>query len=323
MVSLPGTFSGLLGGVSFPVPGYPFYVASEHPVQADADEEAGPYSIAAHSGADESHAEAHVGLSTAPPQVVSVTSRTSVSRDPATGEAEAVATTEVAPLSVSQVLRLGDVRATASVSIDPARPDAVEKHSSLSVGTVTVAGVELGLTDKGLSAGGTPLVPVDLSAVTSLLAASGVSIELLPAIETATSITSAGVRITFQQVFPTLGETTVRLVLGQVTATADPGATIGAGSTAPPAVPVIDALPSFDVAPAGDVDLGSPIAPIGPSAPTTPQGGTPVVATFPVAADLSGLYPVLLVGGAVALLSSRGDVWRRRLRRPPAAQEVP
>jgi hypothetical protein len=210
VISLPGTVSGLLGGVSFPVPGYPFFVTSEHPVQPDADEEVGPYSIAAHSAAGESHAEAHVGLSTAPPQVVSVTSRTSVSRDPATGRAEAVATTEVAPLSVSAVLRLGDVRATASVSIDPARPDAVVKRSSLSVGTVTVAGVELGLTDQGLSAGGTSLVPVDLSAVTALLAGSGVSIEVLPAQETATSVTSAGLRVTFQQVFPTLGETTVR-----------------------------------------------------------------------------------------------------------------
>jgi hypothetical protein len=245
-----------------------------------------------------------------------------VSRDPATGRAEAVATTEVAPLSVSAVLRLGDVRATASVSIDPARPDAVVKRSSLSVGTVTVAGVELGLTDQGLSAGGTSLVPVDLSAVTALLAGSGVSIEVLPAQETATSITSAGLRVTFQQVFPTLGETTVRLVLGQVTATADPGATIGTGAVAPPAVPVIDPLPAFDVAPAVPVDLADPVAPIVPIAPTAPARSTPVVATSPVAADLSGLYPVLLVGGALALLSSRGGGWLRRLRRPPAAQEA-
>ena len=149
-----------------------------------------------------------------------------------------------------------------------------------------------------------------------MLAGSGVSIELIPAQETATSIVSAGVRITFQQTFPTFGPTTVRLVLGQVSATADPGQVIGtAATTSAPVVPVQDPGTVVGGTPTiGSVGLPSLAAPtVAPAASVTRVAERTVV--HPVAADLTGLYPILLVGGALAVLGSRAGPWRRRLRR--------
>src|SRR5690606_24310131 len=118
---------------------------------------------------------------------------------------------------------------------------ATELVSSLSIGTLSIAGIEVGLTDQGLTVGGTTLLPVDLSPLGALLSALGVELEVLPEVRTPTSITSAGLRVTYQQEFPTLGETTVRLVLGQVTAAVDPGA--GIGGVEPVQPPVVAATP--------------------------------------------------------------------------------
>jgi hypothetical protein len=325
VVSLPATVSGLLGGTSFPVPGYPFYVSSSHPTADDSSEEVGPYSIAAHSSADASDAVAKIGLSTAPPQVASITSRTAVSKDEQTGKAVAEATTEIAPFSVSNLLRLGDIRATARVEYDPARPDQpAVVTTSFSVGTVTIAGIEVGLTDKGLVVGGQTLVPVDLSALTSLLAGAGTSIEYLPAQRSATSVTSAAVRITYQQTFPTLGLTTVRLVLGQVSATADPGAAIGGFSSTPPAVAPVALPAAVGPAPAapatgGGLSLPETAAPTPVIGPTVGPA-TPMVARRSPGPDLGIAYGVMALGGAVALLTSQDGAWlalRRRLARSP------
>jgi hypothetical protein len=328
VVSLPATISGLLGGTSFPVPGYPFYVTTSHPTADDSSEEVGPYSIAAHSTASSSDALAHIGISTAPPQVASITSRTAVSKDERTGKAVAEATSEIAPLSVSNLLRLGDIRSTARVEYDPSQPTRPAViTTTFSVGTITIAGVEVGLTDKGLVVGGQTLVPVDLSALTSLLAAAGTSIEYLPAQRTATSVTSAAVRITYQQTFPTLGLTTVRLVLGQVSATADPGEAIGGASATPPEVAPV-AVPA-DLGPTTPGPASGGGLALAPLAPAAPAAAPAVVPTTPLAVrrspgpDLGIAYGVMALGGAVALLTSQDAAWaalRRRLARTPSKE---
>ena len=321
IVSLPATSAGLFGGVGFPVPSYPFYVSSSYPTQPTAGQDAGPYSIAASSGADVTGADAAIGLSTTPPQVVSIISHTEARRDATSGSVVASATTDVAPFAISDIIRLGEIKATASAALDPSAPaSGVKKTSSLSIGTITIAGIELGLTDQGLVVAGSPLLPIDLTPVAALLASTGMQIEYVPGSETASSITSAAVRISYVQDLPNLGKTTVRLVLGQVSASA------GAGSSGVTSLPMPPVAPTAPVAQAaanqssaGSASVGAPANPVvvAPNAPATEAvgGDLPAASAMPLA-DLWLFYPALVVGGIVALVSSRATAWqlvRRRL----------
>jgi hypothetical protein len=255
-----------------------------------------------------------------------VTSHTSVVRDSNSQALTATAVAEITPFSVSNVLRIGDIQGTASATYDPsANAGKPRLSSSLSIGTVTVAGVELGLTDKGLTLAGHPILPVDLSGVVSGLATSGLQLEYVPGHRTDTSITSAGVRITYQKVLPNLGLTTVRLVLGQVSATADPGQPVGDNGTG---------------ATGGTSDTGGSSGPIStvPPAPLVNGGpnSTPALAPVPVANQLAAaptrtslaptrrrtrinipipnlwsFYPIMAVGGIVILAASRTTAWLR------------
>ncbi|MEY2571103.1 MAG: hypothetical protein QOE63_1453 [Acidimicrobiaceae bacterium] len=322
VVSLPGTSAGLFGGVGFPVPSYPFYVSSSYPTEPSSRQDAGPYSITSASSQDATAADAAIGLSTAPPQVVSITSHTAASREVDSSRVIAEASTDVAPLALSDIIRVGEIKATATAELDPSTPGSgVTKTSSLSIGTITIAGIELGLTDKGLVVAGNPLLPVDLTPVASLLASLGVQLEYVPSIETDSSITSAAVRISFVQDLPNLGKTTVRLVLGQVSASA------GAGSSGLQVAPVPPVLPpapakAAAVAPssAGGGSAGTGAGGVVVAAPTSTGSATvsePIAAAQVVPfADLWLFYPALVGGGIVALTSSRASAWqvlRRRL----------
>ena len=322
IVSLPGTSAGLFGGVGFPVPSYPFYVSSSYPTQPTSGQSAGPYSITTSSGPDATGADAAIGLSTSPPQVVSITSHTSAIRDAESGKVRAEAVTEIAPLTISDVVRLGAMKATATAELDPADPSAgVTKTSALSIGTITIAGIELGLTEEGLVVAGTPLLPIDLAPVAALLAGSGVQLEYMPSTETSSSITSAGVRISFVQDLPNLGKTTVRLVLGQVSASAGAGSSAVMAAPVPPVLPAVPPVPaavsSIGVVPGGTGTVAAPIT--APSSPRSEALSEPAAAAQVTPfADLWLFYPALVVGGIVALISSRATAWqvlRRRVGR--------
>jgi hypothetical protein len=321
IVSLPGTLNGLGAGKLPPAPGYPLYVASSYPTAPSASQDVGPYGIHAKSSENATDAEARIGVSTFPPQVVSATSRTSVARDSNSGTLTATAVAEITPFSVSNLLRIGDIRGTAIATYDPSA-NAGKPHlsSSLSIGTITVAGTELGLTDKGLTVAGHPVLPVDVSGLTSLLAAAGIQVDYVPAQRTNTSITSAGVRITFQKVFPDLGLTTVRLVVGQVSATADPGQPLGdngavaasdtGGTPAPPPTDSPAAL-------VGGGPASTPVlAPVAATNHLAVQAHRSLAPTrrarinIPIP-NLWTFYPIMAIGGIVILAGSRITAWLR------------
>jgi hypothetical protein len=330
VVSLPGTLNGLGSGMLPPAPAYPLYVTSSFPTAPAASQDVGPYGIHAQSSENATDAEARIGVSTFPPQVLSVTSHTSVARDSNSQALTATAVAEITPFSVSNVLRIGDIQGTASATYDPsANAGKPRLSSSLSIGTITVAGVELGLTDKGLTLAGRPVLPVDLSGVVSGLATAGLQLEYVPGHRTDTSITSAGVRITYQKVLPNLGLTTVRLVLGQVSATADPGQPVGdngAGATGDATSGTADTGGS-----SGPTSAGSPAALVGGATNNTPALA-PVPAANQLAAaptrtslaptrrrtrinipipNLWSFYPIMAVGGIVILAASRTTAWLR------------
>lgn len=332
IVNLPTTVNGLGAGTLPPFPAYPFYAATDS-ATPDARQEVGPYLIAAHSEPNTSSSEARIGLATGSPNVVSVTSNASVTRDPDTGLLLAEAVTSVAPFRVNDVLSLGEIRSSSRFTYDPSTPEVPPvKETSLSVGTITVAGVEVGLTDQGLELAGLQVLPVDLSALTSLLAGSGVTIEVIPVVETETAISSSAVQLTFQGEFPApFLDTTVRVILGRSSA----ALTTGTLPTRPPTTaptPTIAPAPSSSggggggavtpsVGSGGSAPIAAPSAPvIAPSAPAAAP--TPVATTSVVAgplADLHLFYPVLAGGALLALTSSRLVQWLSyRLKLTPA-----
>jgi hypothetical protein len=320
IASLPTTINGLGSGTLPPAPGYPFIVATDSTTH-DARQEVGPYVIASHTGEDDATADAQIGLSTFSPEVVSVTSNASVTRDPGTGVLVARASTHVAPIEVNSVLSIGDIRSTSTFRYDPRTPDKPPvKTTALSVGTLTIAGAEVGLTQDGLTVGGQQLLPVDVSALTQVLAGSGFALEVIPSVTTTTSVSSAAVQLTFHRTLPApFLDTTVRLVLGQSSAA------LVAGSlprSIPLDVPVAAGGGGID---GGVGPIAEPVAGVAPDlaplVPTTPGGATsnPVTTrtSFEVPlADLSRFYPVLAGAALLALTSSRLVQWRSyRVRR--------
>ena len=318
IISLPTTVDGLTSGSFPPIPSYPFYVASTDPTTPTAGDAVGPYQISASSNPTASSGDAKIGLSTSSPQVASTTSLSSVSRDPTTGIAEAVqASTEIAPLQLNSILSLGDVNSSVTLTYDPSNPTAgVTEKDSFSVGTVTIAGVQLGLTSQGLTLPGGVKIPLNLSALQKLLAATGLSIQYLPLTRTATSLTSAGVEVSFNKTLPTAGNTTVNIVLGQVSATLNPGTAVPSS----PETDVVAPLPSDQSTSLGgglptSLPIASGVTPT-TSAPSaagqTPVRGpqTQILGFIPAHLnDVSLLYLSLALAGLLALVGSRLTQW--------------
>ncbi|MCW2545015.1 MAG: hypothetical protein JWM40_2567 [Frankiales bacterium] len=111
------------------------------------------------------------------------TSAVTLSGDKAKGTATAAARTAVGRVTIAGVLELRNVVATASVT-GTATTHKADAH--LSIGTLSVAGQEVGLTDDGLVAAGTPIVPGTTiaqatDAANGVLSAAGVTISVTAA----------------------------------------------------------------------------------------------------------------------------------------------
>jgi hypothetical protein len=310
IVGLPGTINGAASGSGENpnLPPYPTYVASVHPVTPSAVDDKGAYRIEANSAADHSDSLARAGLNTEAGQVASSLGRTVIDRDPTTGVVTAEAVAETEPM-VFGPLRLGEMALRATVVFDPANASGVQRETSMAIGNVSVDGVGVRLTEDGFEVADTT-VPVDASGLADALDAAGIGIELVPAVETPHGITSAGVRITIERELPNLGPTTTRIILGQVSASADPGRLIGGPAAEPPqSVPGLSpghAPSAGAVSPTGalpSANAGTDSAPIAASQGAV--GSTAPRLTAIPGPDLWVFYPVLAAGGLVALVGSR------------------
>jgi hypothetical protein len=333
VVSLPSTVNGLAAGQAPPLPSYPLVVSTSNPTTPTASQTVGPYQLSASSSESASTADARVGLATFSPQVVSATSHSTVSKDPHSGLMVAEATTEIAPFRLNDLVAVGEIRGTAKLTYDPNNPSAgVKKQTSLSVASLIIAGIEVGLTDKGLTLAGTPLVPVDLSALTKLLGATGVSLAYAPKTETATSVQSAGIQVLFNKTFPDpFSDTTVKLALGQASASLSPGDVVpadqassndtGNGAVAPSSA---GGSGAGGLAPSSGSPDATGSAPSGatPSAtsPRSSRRAAPAMRRLAAtSADTSSFYLILVVAGLVALACSRLTQWSAlRARLAPA-----
>src|SRR5439155_15467159 len=162
----------------------------------------------------------HVGLARGNPGLVSVSSTSKAVHDPATGASTATADGSVVGFSVGPTLTIGQIISHADVSAKPGEP--LARHTSLSIGSLTVMGTLVGLTDKGLApVPGTPKT-ADLNSLTKQLSAAGISLGLLPGEDSATGTDSAALVVGIVRDVPG-GQMRVRIILGRVQARVDTG----------------------------------------------------------------------------------------------------
>lgn len=309
IVSLPPTIAGVSGG-SAPVPDYPAYASSDYPTRNDQVIQFGPQQLLAHSEENASNAQAQIGIQSTPPEVAAAITKTSVVRDAATGSATALADALLSPLSYTDIIKLGQVHTTAKAVYDPATGKSV-LTSTFDAGNVTIAGQTFGLTSNGLVVPGSK-TPIDDATIAELLKNAGSSLEVLPEQRTADSITSASLRLTYQTVLPNAGLTTVRLILGQVSATAISGDVVPAAAPAAPVAPAgtpgsVDPAAIFPAATGVDgIGIGQlPTTPVTDLVPTTAGGGIQLAGRSIPAPDFGKFYFVLVLGGVAAIVTAR------------------
>ena len=307
VAALPLVVNGLTAGQAPPLPGYPFVVNSTYPGVPSQQEAQGPYSVSSVSDENTTTAAARIGVLTeGATRLGSSNANVSSVRDPATGTITATADASTDGLQLSPLITLGEISAHVQLVAEPGKAPTVEK--SFSVGSLTVAGVRLGLTDKGLEGiPGLALSNIDLSILNGALKQANLSIEYLPGEETPTSVDSGGLAITFAQDLPSQGLVNTTVTLGRVMAIAEDG---------PLRVPhTAVATPSTPAAAPVAASTRSPVSatPARPGVVTpAPQRSASVVAP-PVTTD-AGFDPAIgghwaafylaIVGGALACLAS-------------------
>lgn len=217
--ALMGAFNAI-GPFGAILPTYPFMVQSQYPGAPKQVQDSGPRHLAANSNENGSDADAHVGLARGNPGLLSVSSTSKAVHDPATGLSTATADGVVQGFSVGPTLTIGQITSHAEVTAQPgAKPT---KHTSLSIGSLTVMGTLVGLTEKGLvPVSGTPKT-ADLNSLTKQLTATGITLGLLPGEDTDAGTDSAALVIGLSRDVPG-GLMRVRLILGRVQARVDSG----------------------------------------------------------------------------------------------------
>jgi hypothetical protein len=282
MVGAADNGNGALVGAGLPgiFQSYPFYVHSEHPIAPDKVQDQSGNRLTAHSEQYMSSSSARSGLITGDTLAAlqaQAASRSSV--DNTTGELTAIADSRLDAFKLTDKLQIGRSIAHAKVDLLPGQP--LKKESSFTIGSIVVNGVEMSYGDGGFKMGDqSQKSPGDPAPLFDALKQAGITVEILPATGTDTSIESAGMKIS-QVVDYKAGKQRISFIIGRVSATirgeakpvSDPllGGLSGAGPTerspvvsdAPAVSPAPDSGPA-SVAPepglAAGFDLGSSAA---------------------------------------------------------------
>jgi hypothetical protein len=214
------TSTGLVRTLSgAPVPDYPLYANSDHPIVPSQQVGSGVFALRAESAARRSASTASVGLAVEGAGTLGLV-RSTASTD-ATGEAViSEAQSVIEALSIGP-LRLGHVVSTARVSLGP--DGQLTRQSSTDVVGATVAGVDIAITPDGVKAGDAA-APLPAAPVGDALAGAGITVELVKAQDLPTGVAAPAVRITQEQ----KSGTKLIYLLGAATATAG-GESVGIG----------------------------------------------------------------------------------------------
>lgn len=309
---------GLLGQrIGQELPGYPAYASSRHPARESGEASSPAYTLRAESTETSSTARARSGVApdgTTDSGTTVATAEANV--DPDAGTARATSVSDTTPLTINDVLTLGQVHSTATAELGG--DGTIRRDSGLRIGRTTVAGTEVAITPKGVTVAD-ETVGLPEQRPTDALAQAGIDVTYLAAEKTSTGVLSAGVQIVAERSDPNSGAVyTVTYTVGRAFAAVAPvyDARSGGGAVPPLPPPTLD-TPSQGTgganAPA-PVSGPSPVAAPAPQAASAPQQAAPPDVEPPVAQSVQragsptpmgiGVLYLAIVFGALALVVS-------------------
>jgi hypothetical protein len=220
MVGAADNGNGALVGAGFPgiFQSYPFYVHSEYPIAQDKVQDQSGNRLVAHSDEHLSSSSARSGLITGDTLAALQAQASSLSSvDTATGTLTALADSRLDAFRLTDKLQIG--RSIAHAKITRVGGGEPKKESSFTIGSLVINGTEMSYGDGGFKFGDQKgQSPGDPKPLFDALKQAGITIEILPAKTTDTSIDSEGMKIT--QVFDYgAGKQRISFILGRVSAT--------------------------------------------------------------------------------------------------------
>jgi hypothetical protein len=311
VVSIPGMMAGLLAGGAGPIPpievptlpAYPFAISSDAAVQPEASGGEGPYVLRTTSTTSGSNANSSAGLQLGGVANTAL-ARSWASVERSDTEVVVTGTTQIEGVTLGP-LTLGQIRSTAMLAMDAT--GYITPSTTMAISGARIGGVAIDLEPTGLNLGG-PTVPLPIASVSkTLLAASGIKLEIEPGEVLEDGITSPAIRLSTQFDASGIGKGpgTASMVLGDVAVhlgapsggpvESDTGGAVDAGGS-----PVVDpGAPSTDA-----LEFGAPEIAEAPSAPgrAAETGAPPVPIVSRLAFDVSGVYLGLLLLGGLLLL---------------------
>ena len=219
MVGMADNGNGALTGAGLPgiFQSYPFYVHSEYPIAGNKVQDQSGNRLTAHSEQYRSTSEARSGLITGDfLAALQAQAASTASVDGTTGEMLAMADSRLDAFRLTDKLQIGRSIAHAKVTRAPGQE--LKKESSFTIGSIVVNGVEMSYGDQGFKFGDQKgQSPGDPGPLFDALKSAGITVEILPAKNTDTSIESAGMKIS--QVFDyKAGKQRISFILGRVRA---------------------------------------------------------------------------------------------------------
>jgi hypothetical protein len=280
MVGAADNGNGALAGAGLPpiFSSYPFYVTSEYPRDEESVQDQSGNRLEAYSQQYSSSSEARSGLITGDfLAALQAQASSTASVNPDTGELVALADSRLDAFRFTDMLQIGKSTAHAKVTRLPDQE--IVKESSFTLGSIVVNGVEMSYGDEGFKfADQQGEAPGDPKPLFDALKQAGITVEILPAQGTDTSVESAGLRIT-QVVDYSAGKQQISFIIGRVSAAITGEARPATGNgiiggplpdtgtqdssaaaseqPAPPAAPAPDASAVTDPAPAVELAAGA------------------------------------------------------------------
>jgi hypothetical protein len=228
-VTIPGTVTGVLAGGAGPIPptetptlpNYPFFVSSDAGTTPQGQAGAGPYELETQSEPGTSTAVARTGFVTGlVGNVARIASSASLAPQP-DGTVLAEAVSHVEGLTVGP-LTIGEISSTARMEADGT--GTAVPSTEFHIYGVRVGGFPVEVKHDAVDLGGAN-VPLPLTAgISEALKPSGITVELLAARKTETSVLAPALQITVPYESPTVEKQggykgAVRLIIGSATAT--------------------------------------------------------------------------------------------------------
>jgi hypothetical protein len=268
-VSGPGLVAGVSGG-ALNLPTYPWYVNAEHPAVPERSYDQGGVHLTAKAAERASSAAATSGAKS-DQATAGFAGASAVTEATPDGAVRSSATSELSGVAVGPLV-IGRLLASAETTRDPG--GTVVKHADLTGTGLTVGGISVVVTPKGLAVGDTRLPAADTAAVQRTLDEAGMKVRYLAGREDATGVVSPALEISYTRPIDSpVTRGGVIIVFGAAAARVD-----GAGAVEPPPADLSGSNPSAGpnpnpgatAPPAGTaaVASGNPAGQSGPFDPT-------------------------------------------------------